>query len=354
VGELLFITQEDEAKIHVESVWLQSILNAVEHRERFVVRFHTNANSISLELPVDRFADTKVLLNGRRAVSVSNAGKMNRLDVALDGVALPTSGSNESSYVLEVFMWPATKSQWITSLRAQPPKIWNCNNQSYLIWQVVVPATAHLVGSSASLSPGYRWEWKDLWFSRRNDWTQAEIERQMGATSQPNISPQSNQYVFLSLNQNASMEAWLAPRYLLWIPVAIFLLIGSFLVMEFRWIRKPWLGIGLLLVSLAFSQWAWDLSVALVQSLVAAIGISVLYLMMKWVVDRRTRRRSVFASRIGPSLVLSAPRTTPPASLSGSSRLLPNAVPSNALPVREVKPLEPPSTAIASNMGEVQ
>jgi hypothetical protein len=176
----------------------------------------------------------------------------------------------------------------------------------------------------------------------------------MGATSQPNISPQSNQYVFLSLNQNASMEVWLAPRYLLWIPVAIFLLIGSFFVMEFRWIRKPWLGIGLLLVSLAFSQWAWDLSVALVQSLVAAIGISVLYLMMKWVVDRRTRRRSVFASRISPSLVPSAPRTTPPASLSGSSRLLPNAVPSKALPVREVKPLEPPSTAIASNMGEVQ
>ncbi|MCF7960478.1 MAG: hypothetical protein K9M08_07015 [Pirellula sp.] len=354
VGELLFITQEDETKIHIESVWLQSILNAVEHRERFVVRFHTNANSISLDLPVDRFADTKVLLNGRRAVSVSNAGKMNRLDVALDGVALQTSGSNESSYVLEVFMWPATKSQWITSLRAQPPKIWNCNNQAYLIWQVVVPATAHLVGSSASLSPGYRWEWKDLWFSRRNEWTQAEIERQMGATSQPNISPQSNQYIFLSLNQNASMEAWLAPRYLLWIPVAIFLLIGSFFVMEFRWIRKPWLGIGLLLVSLAFSQWAWDLSVALVQSLIAAIGISVLYLMMKWVVDRRTRRRSVFASRISPSLVPSAPRTTPPASLSGSSRLLPNAVPSKALPVREVKPLEPPSTAIASNMGEVQ
>jgi len=353
VGELLFVTQEDETKIHIESVWLQSILNAVEHRERFVVRFHTNANSISLDLPVDRFADTKVLLNGRRAVSVSNAGQMNRLDVALDGVARQSSGSEESSYVLEVFMWPSTKSQWITSLRAQPPKIWNCNNQAYLIWQVVVPATAHLVGSSASLAPGYRWEWKDLWFSRKNDWTQAEIERQMGATSQPNISPQSNQYIFLSLNQNASMEAWLAPRYLLWIPVAIFLLIGSIFVMEFRWIRKPWLGIGLLLVSLAFSQWAWDLSVALVQSLVAAIGISVLYLMMKWVVDRRTRRRSVFASRIRPSLVLSAPRPAPPASLSDSLRLLPNAVPSTLSPVREVNALEPPSTAIASNMGEV-
>ena len=114
------------------------------------------------------------------------------------------------------------------------------------------------------------------------------------------------------------MKAWTAPRTLLWAPVALFVLVGSFLIMEFKWIRRPWVGILLLLASLAFSQWMFDLSIALSQCFVAAILVAVLYAILKWVVDRRARRRSVFVSRPSSPMISVAGRAP---SQSGSSVL---------------------------------
>jgi len=349
-GEWIVAQSDYNEAVVVESTWLQSVLNAVEQRERYVVRFKTGARRISVDLPANRLTDIKVLVNGRKASMTLDERTAGRIDIALDPMSQSPKVNSEKSYVLEIFSWPTTQNGWITCLRAEPLKIQNCKNREALIWQIIVPTTSHLIGTSSSLSPGYSWNWQDLWFGRKSDWTQDLIETQMGATSQPLISQQTNQYVLFALNQNASMRVWMAPRYLLWIPVALFTLVASFVVIEFQWIRKPWLGISMLLASLAFSQWAWDLSIAVAQCFVAAMGVALLYSILKWMFDRRSRRRSVFASRPTTSLV---PQVSRPLSTPGVS------VPASVLPVsqissdRNANSPELLTTTLTDNVGEI-
>jgi hypothetical protein len=257
-------------------------------------------------------------VNGRKAITNRNTEDANSVDLLLDTSGLSTIGAPDKVYVLEVFLWTSNKSQWLKTLRAESPSIVNCRTRAPLVWQIVVPTTVPLIGNTSTLSPGYRWKWQDLWFERKSDWTQDRIAENMGATSLPFVSTLTNEYVFFSLDHTVGMKVWTAPRYVLWAPVALFVLIGSFFVLELKWIRKPSIGIVLLLSSVAFSQWAWDLSIALVQCFVGAIGIAVLYSTLKWVVDRRSRRRSVFAARHSSPLVPAAARSP---SLSGSVSL---------------------------------
>ena len=317
-GKLSLQTVDNETAVDVESVWLQSIVNAVEQRDRFVVRLKTRANFVSLRLPSMLIANGEFVVNGRKAVAVRSPSDVHRVDILLDHARQNSTVESDDAFVLEVFLWSSNNSQWLKTLQVNSPSISHCRSRAPFVWQIVVPTTVHLIGNTSTLSHGYRWKWQDLWFERKSDWTQDTIGSQMGATSQPFVSQQTNQYVFFSQDHTVPMRVWLAPRYLLWAPVAFFVLIASFFVMEFRWIRRPWISIFLLLSSLTFSQWAWDLSIALVQCLVAAIGIAVMYSTLKWVVDRRARRRSVFASRPSSPMIPSLVRVP---SLSASAVL---------------------------------
>lgn len=349
VGGLSLQSNAKELGCDVESVWLQTIVNAVEQRDRFVVRLSTRDNSISLSLPASRIANSEFIVNGRKALPNRNPSDVNRVDIQLDTTGLNSIAAAEKTYVLEVFLWRSNKSQWLKSLHAELPSIVNCRTRAPLVWQIVVPTTVHMIGNTSTLLPGYRWAWRDLWFGRKSDWTQETIGNQIGATSQPFVSQQTNEFVFFSLDHTVEMKVWTAPRHLLWAPVALFVLIGSYLVMEFRWIRKPWIGILLLLSSLAFSQWAWELSIALVQCFVAAIGIAFMYSILKWMVDRRARRRSVFALRPSSPLIPSAVRSPV---LSGSGVLSKTAT--AASPANIASLVLPPSTTISAEAEGVQ
>jgi hypothetical protein len=347
-GNLQFADESDLASIDVESVWLQSILNAVEQRERFVVRFKTRANSISIKFPSVRVGESKFLVNGRKALAVPNPNDGSRFDIPLIQSLKKPEEPKESVYVLEVFTWPLNKPQWIKSLDAAPPSILNSSSHSPLIWQILVPATEHLIGRSSSLAPGYRWQWNDLWLGRKSDWTQAQIEQHMGATMQPLVSQQTNQYVLISLDHHTQMKVWMAPRYLIWGPVALCVLLCTLFVTESRWIARPWLAVSLLLVGVAFSQWAWDLTIAISQCFVVAMGIAILYASLKWMVDRRSRRRSVFSSRPAAAIIQAANRSASP---SGSSRAITAALPESINPAPINPPLLPSTNVDHEGLG---
>jgi hypothetical protein len=209
----------------------------------------------------------------------------------------------------------------------------------------------HLIGNSSTLSPGYQWKWQELWFGRTSELNQEAIASQIGATSKRFVSEQTNEYVLFSLDHTIAMKAWTAPRTLLWAPVALFVLVGSFLVMEFKWVRKPWVGISLLLASLAFSQWLFDLSIALSQCFIVAILVAALYATLRWVVDRRARRRSVFVSRPSSPMIPVAARNP---TQSGSAVLpSPIVAMTTSVSVHAVDDA-PPSTTISSEADGVR
>ncbi len=309
IGNLSLLSAPNEMVVDVESVWLQTIVNAIEQRDRYVLRFKTRGSSLALSLPALRLANAEFIVNGRKIVP--SRYDINRVDLPLDPAVVEMHPSIEKSYVLEVFVWSAIKSQWLKTLSAEPLSIIHSTSRAPFAWQVVVPSSVHIIGNTSTLSPGYRWKWQDLWFGRKSEWNQDTLSNYMGATIQPFVSQQTNQYVFFSLDHNAPMRVSTAPRILLWAPVALFVLIASFSVMEFRWIRRPWILVILLLIGLAFSQWAWDLSIALLQCLVVSFGIAAMYAILRWGVDRRARRRSVFALRPSSPIILAAPLSNP-------------------------------------------
>jgi len=338
-GSVLVDLGQQDRSIKVESAWLQSISNAVERRERLVLRFQTQANSIALKLPSERRSNSKVILNGSKAKVIEDQENPDRIEILLPS-APESVPVRDVSYVLEIFSWPSARSDWIISLQPDFPSIENSKYDFPIMWQIIVPATSHLVGSSNGLLPGYSWSWRDLWSNRLSDLDQVALERQMGSTSQPVVSQYTNQYLFYALSQRSPMQVWLAPRYLLWVPVALCMLLGTVAVMELRWLQRPWLAIFVLAVCLGFTMWDWDFAAAIVQCMILAMGVGFLYSSLKWLLDRQTRRRTIFANRsVQPTSTALAGN----APLSGSSPKIqsPTGVASDSR--RNVQTAEPPS-----------
>lgn len=339
------LLEADGQDCAIVSMWLQTIVNAREQRDRFVYRIKTKSRALSFRLPASQIANAEFLIDGKKVLASLNPNDVQRVDLSLDTLISDKKKPEDDIFVVEIFLWSLNDSQWWKSLRAEAPTLLHCRSRSPLVWQVVLPTTVHLIGNTSTLSPGYRWKWQDLYLRRTSDWNQEKIGNLIGATPQRFVSQETNQYVFFSLDHTVAMRVWAAPRFLLWAPVALFVLIGSFFVMEFTWIKKPWVLVCLLLLSLAFSQWAWDLSIALVQCLTAAIGIAVIYSTLKWLVDRKSRRRSVFALR--PAMALNPSAARAPA-LSGSD-VFSKAVASTAASpgsqlVAKTAPPAPPSS----------
>jgi hypothetical protein len=304
--EVHAVPSQLDDSIDVDSAWLQTIRNAIEERERFVFRFKTRNESISLVLPASQIARSKVLLNGMKGNIIRSVNRPDILEIKLRPDSSKAVASQED-YVLELFTWLDSKSDWITRLTANLPKIEKCDRPYPVVWQVVVPSTTSMISSTAGLSASYRWRWQDLWSNQISDIKQDILEKQMGASAQPWISQSTNQYLFYSLNQNASMGVMLVPRYLLWMPVALFVLLVAMSAIELRWIRNPMTGVIALLGSFSLSMFALDFSIAIGQCMLLSVAIALFYSLLKWIFDRRSRRRSVFASRtasgIAPSLV---------------------------------------------------
>jgi hypothetical protein len=348
VGQQSLRSEVDTQSCEVDSVWLQTIVNAREQRDRFVYRIKTKSKVLSFRIPVSQIAGAEYLIDGKKVLGSSNPNDVQRIDLALEAVVSDEKKTDKDHFVVEIFLWSLNDSQWWKSLRADSPTLLHCKSRAPLVWQVVLPTTVHLVGNTSTLSPGYRWTWQDLYLRRSSDWDQEKIGNLIGATPQRFVSEETNQYVFFSLDHTVSMKVWAAPRFLLWAPVALFVLLGSFFVMEFTWIKRPWVITTLLLTSLVFSQWAWDLSIALVQCLVAAIGIAIMYSTLKWVVDRKSRRRSVFALRPGIAMNLSAARAP---SLSGSDVLAKAVASTAASPGSQLVANVEPTVPQASDSG---
>lgn len=284
--------------IQLERVWIQSILNAVEQRERFVVRFRTNRDTFSFRIPSDRFAGSQFALDGRKATLFQDAVDPTLVTVELTNESERLNNAGElRTHVFEMFSWPATRSEWLRTIATKQPEIVDAEGVCPMVWQIIVPRTEHLIATSQSLSPGYRWSWNELWWARKSELTQDQIEREMGAMAQPIVGQQTNQYVLYSLDHNKSLQVWMVPRFLLWLPVSLCVLLGAVSLVEQRWMRRPWLWLIALVGGVAFAQWAWDVAVVIGQGAIGSITVAAVYYVIKWIVDRRARRRSVFTQR---------------------------------------------------------
>jgi hypothetical protein len=143
----------------------------------------------------------------------------------------------------------------------------------------------------------YQWRWRDLFFRRVGQSDQEEIEVRIGATSQPVLAQQVNQYDLTSVASTQPLEAIFVPSALIWLPVSMVVLALAIVLRDSRWIRWPWFWAIFLGVFFVFSQFAWDISLLVLQAAIVSVGLAILYGLARWAMDRRARRRSIFVSR---------------------------------------------------------
>lgn len=294
-----------ERDIEIEAEWVQTILNAIYQRDRYVVRFSTEREWLDLDIPGSLRKDLEMVLDGRRVPYVDVPGYADRTRVELP------SKERDDRYVLEIFTMRPGPEGLLRRIYLNAPRLNPKKSTSPLIWQVIMPRTEHLIWSSSELAPLYRWEWNDLFFARKSDRTQQRMEAELGATKQPEVTLlQTNQYDLTTLAGNQALSAWFIPRSLIWLPVAIVVLLLSMSLGESSWLRKPWLWSGLLVTWLIFSQWSWDISILLAQTILAALGMAMTYGLLRWLINRRARRRSIFVSRSSSVAIRNQPKNT--------------------------------------------
>lgn len=327
-ARILASTASLQPLVMVEAQWVQTILNAIYQRDRYVVRFATNAEFVDVEILPNMRKDAEWLLDGQRAnVADLPDEALNRVRVSLKDTAVtssntPIANATPKTHVLEVFTLRPAQGGWLRKIELKPPRLDVATNACPLVWQIIVPRTEHLISSSNLLSPLYRWKWRDLFMVRASEYSQNQMEQALGATHQAEVTLQTNQYDLCSMNGNASLETWFVPSSLIWFPIAITVWILAALMTEKHWLRWPWAWVLLLCVAMLFSQWAWDISVIAAQAALVAILIALLYGLLRWLLDRRARRRSIFVSR---STSITAANASRASAGSGSNLAIPES-----------------------------
>jgi hypothetical protein len=143
----------------------------------------------------------------------------------------------------------------------------------------------------------YQWRWSDLFLRRVGELSQEQMEEKLGASTQPILAQQVNQYDLNCVASTRSLEATFVPSALIWLPVSLTVLVLAVVLKGNRWIRWPWFWAVFFAFFFIFSQIFWDISLLVLQAAIAAVGLAMVYSLARWLMDRRARRRSIFVSR---------------------------------------------------------
>jgi hypothetical protein len=304
-----------DEKIEIEREWVQTILNAIYQRDRYVARFKSTREWIEINVESSAQKDLEILLDGKRVLGAMSPESDDRIRIPLPDV------DDAQPHVLEVFVLRASPIGLLRKLVLHTPRLHSEKRVSPLIWQVVVPRTEHLVWNSPVLEPLYRWEWKDLFFARRIESTQRSMEAELGASLQPELeSMQTNQYALATVSGREVLSAWFIPRSLIWLPVASVALLLAMSFGENAKLARPWLWVGFLAAWMIFSQWSWDVSLLIAQTTLAAMSLAIAYMLLRWLLNRRARRRSIFVTRSAGGAHPSRPRTSSAQGTGGGSK----------------------------------
>jgi hypothetical protein len=335
----------------IKGSWLQTVMNPAEMRHRLVTNFQSNQASITISLPPSLNATPKCILNGksielspletgRYIIDLSSAPTLTESTESGDfGTRMrPITVEGDRSYSLEIFSWPTVESAWLTKSVAMPTMSIEGSDlrRSPIVWQVVSSRSDHLIATSESLSPSYRWKWSSLWLIRNDSWNQETLEKQFDASSQPIVESQVNRYTLVALDGQNAQWIMMVPRIMIWIPAALVALVAFFLVSEFHWLRNKYLWVAGLLLLVTSSQWAFDSTLLFSQALVAASTLSLTFFLLRWTLDRNSRRKSVFSGR--PSQTGNATSSRPDSKVELPSANADNKIATTISPAASVLP----------------
>ena len=284
------LDEVDPLPVRVSGAWMQTAVNGSTRLDRFCARFQTEQEQLVVMLPTSDLFSVQIAVDG---VLLNRDVDTSRGRLLLDLRDLDLS----SEHTLEVWTRSAATLGWLNPIDVTPATIEGCPQFEHFYWQLVTPATHHLVLIPDSMTPEWRWVWDRLWWHRLSPQDQPFFEQWLEASSQPALAESANRYVVSNYGSTSSFRCWTASRLLLWLPIGLLAIASALAISVWPLLRHPVAVISLaVLMSLVAAAWP-DLAILLGQTTLLAMLIVLLYALTQAAIESRVRRRSIFTTR---------------------------------------------------------
>ncbi len=276
----------------VHRAWIQTWMIDSQRCDRAIYRFVSDRSHFGVTLPLG--ADTDLLrlrLNGKRLVR----GTAHEGDYDLSGrkvSVLLVPEQTPRPHVLEL-QYPCNSRPGRGNMQVELPSLRDDVWVRRFYWQLVLPASEHVVLAPKDYAAEYDWEWTGAWWGRVPTKEQLDLEAWVGAASDEPLDavPEAtSRYLFSRFGPPKTVEFTTAGRT--WIvggASGLALLVGLLLIYV-PGLRHPFFGL-VLVVLLAGSAVAWP-GASLLLSQAAGMGVvlSLLGAILYRGVARRRRR----------------------------------------------------------------
>ncbi|XZE19845.1 hypothetical protein SH449x_005175 [Pirellulaceae bacterium SH449] len=296
------------SNVELEKAWVQSVVQREGVRHRIVLRVDATEPTIRLRSQVSLPAETEVSVNGARATWTFTSDENKEMIISRGLIADSNFGIRtaigtesdeiDSATVIELFIWEKNTAGFWHVLGLPSIEIEGGGELSTpVLWQILTPSTQHLLASSETLAPQNHWSWSRFLFSRQDPRSQSEIESWIGASKQPDLDLQLAQYSVMAINPMHDRWVCLVPAYVVWFPVGLVTLCFTSLVYSNAWLRSPFALMCYLIMLVGMSFWWLEGTILLSQVALLTGVFAVAAMIISWVLDRSSRRRTVLAGR---------------------------------------------------------
>lgn len=224
-GELLFDSTKTPASLQMgislasgsgqrstalQRVWVQSLLTDRERRERICFRLATNEQSLKFRLPRGVNTDyVTVAVNGEptKRFRISN-----EFDLQVElGDAL---SARETT--VEMWYWFMGQSAPFSRVLLQVPTLEGATHADRVYWQLLLPRHEYLAWHPRGLVSENYWEQRNFLWSRQPYRSQAELEKWVSASVQPDLVHEIpagfNTYLFSSVGSLGGKTVYTVTR----------------------------------------------------------------------------------------------------------------------------------------------
>lgn len=248
----------------VERAWIQTWLLSENREDRIAYRFTSEKDAFYVNLP-------KNVISGRVAVLLDDVPISVQVDRGKLVVPLNPE-QNKKTHTLDI--WYQVRGSEYTNSRSidlpqLDPEVW----VRRMYWQVVLPESKHILGSSPGWTSEYHWKWNGWFWERTPTLSQKDVgiwvdSKQVQTLS---IPTETNIYLFSSLQPPVECQFYVVDRgVMVLLSSGVFLLVGLLLIYIPK-LRYP--GVLFVLVIAAFTSIVYRPAVFLVLLEAGILGI---------------------------------------------------------------------------------
>ena len=273
--------RQAEGKTSIECGWVQTMLADRGRQDRATYRFKSGEQKLRIALPLGvEMGSLEARLNGR-PVLAGESDNPNEVLIAL-------AGDSREEHVLElrydVLQFDRTgNGRMEVQLPEFRPNTW----VRRLYWELVAPATEHLLSGPARFASESTWVRDGVLWHREPALDQADLESLVGGEAGLPPRAGTNRYLFSTVGVVAPLEVWVVSRSVLVFAASLGLLGLGLLLIYFPPARHPGLILVLAVCILAASLIQPEAALLLAQA--SSLGLALAFLAAA--LARKTLRR---------------------------------------------------------------